>query len=83
MLTLLPGSSFGGIVFPIMLNQLIFHSSIGLAWSIRITAFVVLGLLIIANLLMSDRPEFTRRSRPKPNYKAMLTDLPFILIAIG
>lgn len=42
------GSSLGGIVLPILLNQLLHHSTLGFQWTVRVTGFLVLGLLIIA-----------------------------------
>ncbi|KAK0186904.1 major facilitator superfamily domain-containing protein [Armillaria mellea] len=48
------GSSIGGLVHPIMLNQF-FHGPIGFRWGVRISAFFNLGLLILANALMTTR----------------------------
>ncbi|KAK0469772.1 MFS general substrate transporter [Desarmillaria tabescens] len=48
------GSSIGGLVHPIMLNRF-FHGSIGFRWGVRISAFFNLGLLILANALMTTR----------------------------
>lgn len=77
------GSSVGGIVYPIMLNHL-FHGSAGFAWGVRAQAFLTLGLLIPANLLMRPPP---RRAPspdlPKARLIAMLTDVPYILTIIG
>jgi MFS family permease len=42
------GSSIGGVVLPIMLTRLI--RDVGFGWSMRISGFLMLGLLIIANL---------------------------------
>ncbi|KAJ4408425.1 hypothetical protein N0V82_009690 [Gnomoniopsis sp. IMI 355080] len=42
------GSSLGGIVFPIMVTRLI--SEVGFPWTMRICGFVILALLVIANL---------------------------------
>ncbi|KAI0311458.1 MFS general substrate transporter [Amylostereum chailletii] len=72
------GSSIGGIFLPIMLNQL-FAGSTGFAWGVRASAFLVLGLLIIANLLMSDRRDISKSSLPKPNIKALFTDVPYMV----
>ncbi|KZT52001.1 MFS general substrate transporter [Calocera cornea HHB12733] len=47
------GSSVGGIVFPIMLNNILQRSSF--AWTVRAAGFLVLGCLVAANLLMSTR----------------------------
>ncbi|KXN80861.1 Riboflavin transporter MCH5 [Leucoagaricus sp. SymC.cos] len=49
------GSSLGRIVFPIMLNQL-FKGSAGFQWGVHASAFIVLGMLIFANLLMKAKP---------------------------
>ena len=42
------GSSLGGIIFPVMLNRLIYHSTIGFGWAVRIVGFLVLVLCLIA-----------------------------------
>jgi MFS family permease len=47
------GSSVGGVVFPIMLQQL-FHI-VGFGWAVRISAFVCLACGIIATALVSSR----------------------------
>ncbi|KAL5351642.1 hypothetical protein ACLOAV_003502 [Pseudogymnoascus australis] len=47
------GSSLGGIVFPILLSRLL--PTVGFGWSLRIPGFVVLALLIIANLMVCSR----------------------------
>ncbi|KUL84253.1 hypothetical protein ZTR_06960 [Talaromyces verruculosus] len=47
------GSSIGGIIFPIMVQKLIVQ--VGYGWSMRIAAFMILGLLTIANLTIKSR----------------------------
>ncbi|THH06902.1 hypothetical protein EW146_g9475, partial [Bondarzewia mesenterica] len=74
------GSSVGGIIFPIMLNQL-FQSSAGFKWGVRASAFVVLSLLVPANILMSANPP--PGERPKPNMRQILTDVPYMLSTLG
>ncbi|KAJ8515855.1 hypothetical protein ONZ45_g6789 [Pleurotus djamor] len=74
------GSSIGGIIFPIMLNQL-FKSSAGFAWGVRASAFLCLGLLIIANFLISDNPSIKEHGE-KPSLKAIFSDVPFISLFI-
>ncbi|KAI2627783.1 major facilitator superfamily domain-containing protein [Hypoxylon sp. NC1633] len=72
------GSSIGGVIFPIMLINLI--PKIGFGWSVRSCAFLILGLLIFANL--------TVRSRFSPNKKPFvakafllpLAERPFALL---
>ncbi|KAJ9142398.1 MFS general substrate transporter [Pleurostoma richardsiae] len=50
------GSSIGGVIFPIVVSRLI--NSVGYGWAMRISAFLILALLAIAN--------FTVRSRLPP-----------------
>ncbi|KAI0628578.1 MFS general substrate transporter [Trametes polyzona] len=53
------GSSVGGTIFPIILRNLIQHYSF--QWTLRITGFIITGLLIILNLTIA------RRLPPKPH----------------
>jgi len=76
------GSSIGGIIFPIMLNHLIKQAP-GFGWAVRYSTFVVLGLLVFANLLMSDRPAVRAQDKPKPNIREILTDVPYLLCILG
>lgn len=46
------GAPVGGIVFPIMLNNLISHPEIGFATGVRASAALVAGLMFIANTIM-------------------------------
>ncbi|KAB5583438.1 major facilitator superfamily transporter [Coniochaeta sp. 2T2.1] len=57
------GSSLGGIIFPIMITRLI--RQVGYGWAMRSGAFMILGLLIIANLTVTSRtpPRRTALSR--------------------
>ncbi|KAF8882584.1 MFS general substrate transporter [Infundibulicybe gibba] len=72
------GSSLGGIIFPIMLNKL-FKSSIGFQWGVRASAFIVLGMLFFANLLMTAKPRAKAAERPKVDLKAIMTDKPYLI----
>ncbi|KAF8250049.1 MFS general substrate transporter [Wilcoxina mikolae CBS 423.85] len=47
------GSSLGGVIFPIMIRRLIVH--VGFGWSMRITAFLILAMMVIANLTLVSR----------------------------
>jgi MFS family permease len=47
------GSSLGGVIFPIMVSKLI--PQIGYPWTMRAAAFVILGMLVIANLTVKSR----------------------------
>lgn len=47
------GSSVGGVVFPIMIQRLI--PVVGFGWAMRAAAFLILGLLLVANLTVRSR----------------------------
>jgi MFS family permease len=47
------GSSFGGVCFPIMLKRL--FDSVGFGWGVRAAAFLILGCMIVANILVRSR----------------------------
>ncbi|KAM0358931.1 hypothetical protein HYE67_011281 [Fusarium culmorum] len=59
------GSSIGGIIFPIMVTRLI--KLVGFGWSMRICAFMIMFLLIIANLTVKcftpPRPQKVSRAQ--------------------
>ncbi|KAG2358400.1 major facilitator superfamily domain-containing protein [Suillus spraguei] len=80
----LSGSSLGAVIYSIMLNNL-FNGSAGFGWGVRAAAFIDLGLLGIANLVMKTRLP-SRRQRPdaKPvDMKAILSDFGYWLCVIG
>jgi MFS family permease len=47
------GSSLGGVIFPIMVSKLI--PKIGYPWTMRAAAFMILGMLSVANLTVKSR----------------------------
>lgn len=67
-----------------MLNQL-FHGSAGFAWGVRASGFLTLGMLLIAICTMRTRlpPAKERPDRVKPNFKSILTDVPYMLALVG
>ena len=77
----LTGSSFGGIIHPIMHNQL-FHGKTGFAWGVRASAFLILGLLVIANCIMTTRLP-PKREGPKPNFGAIFRDVPYMIASFA
>ncbi|KAL4866280.1 hypothetical protein BDV12DRAFT_210629 [Aspergillus spectabilis] len=42
------GSSIGGVIHPIALNQMLTQTNLGFAWSVRIEAFLILSVLCIS-----------------------------------
>ncbi|KAK1999418.1 major facilitator superfamily transporter [Colletotrichum falcatum] len=82
------GSSIGGIVFPIMVTRLI--KSVGFPWAMRTCAFMILGLLVIANLTVRafhpPRPQkFSRGQivRPLREFEFMCLTIGFFLFTYG
>ncbi|KAF2202891.1 MFS general substrate transporter [Delitschia confertaspora ATCC 74209] len=53
------GSGLGGIIFPIMVSHLI--PEVGYAWTMRISGFLILGLLTVALLTVRSRLPPRRR----------------------
>ncbi len=57
------GSSIGGVIFPVMVQKLI--PQVGFGWTMRICAFMVLGLMILGNLTLKSRlPPMAKVSAP-------------------
>ncbi|PSR93680.1 putative monocarboxylate transporter [Coniella lustricola] len=75
------GSSVGGIIFPILVSRLI--TEIGFPWAMRTCGFLVLFLLIIANLTVKA----LHQPKPHPVTAAQLAkplkEVDFLLIMLG
>ncbi|KAI0048032.1 MFS general substrate transporter [Auriscalpium vulgare] len=78
------GLPAGGMFFPIMLNQLL-QNGVSYAWSVRASAFLALGMLLAANMLMTSypRPPPTKSQQQPAGMKELLTDAPYMFVAIG
>ncbi|GIJ92429.1 hypothetical protein Asppvi_011411 [Aspergillus pseudoviridinutans] len=75
------GSSLGGVVFPIMINKLL--PEIGFAWTMRTSAFIILGLLAVANVTVRTRlPPNPKPGSPK-DLVMPFTEPLFCLTAMG
>ncbi|KAF2844312.1 MFS general substrate transporter [Plenodomus tracheiphilus IPT5] len=76
------GSSTGGVIFPIMINKLI--PRVGFGWSMRIAAFMILGLLVIANLTVKSRtPPHPQPAITLTEFFSPLTERTYLLTALG
>jgi len=49
------GSSLGGIIFPIALSKMLYNSSLGFGWTVRILGFLMLALLLPSCFLIRAR----------------------------
>ncbi|RDL39946.1 MFS general substrate transporter [Venustampulla echinocandica] len=75
--------SIGGIIFPLMLQQL--FPAIGFAWATRCVGFILVFLLVIANILVQSRlPRKKIGSFKKicPDL-TVFKDIPFTLVTVG
>lgn len=75
------GSSLGGVILPIAVQRLI--PQIGYGWAMRVSAFIILALLIVANFTIKSRIPPT----PKPfailDFVRPLKELPYALVTFG
>ncbi|OJJ53835.1 hypothetical protein ASPSYDRAFT_1163183 [Aspergillus sydowii CBS 593.65] len=75
------GGSVGGIIFPIMVGRLI--DEINFGWAMRISAFLILSLLIIATATVKTRnPPMSKRAT-KDQIIQSLTEMGFVAVMIG
>ncbi|KAI2690119.1 hypothetical protein DTO012A7_3893 [Penicillium roqueforti] len=75
------GSSLGGVVFPSMLSRLL--PSIGFGWSLRISGFIILTLLVTANLTVRSRTRNVPRPVKLNDYTSPFSELPFVLLVLA
>ncbi|KAJ5259491.1 MFS transporter asaE [Penicillium angulare] len=71
------GSSLGGVIFPIMVSQLI--PQVGFGWAMRICAFLILFMLGIANLTLKSRLPHVKKPFKIWNFFKPLTDIKFVV----
>jgi hypothetical protein len=70
------GASFGGVIWPIVLNQLSKRTSF--ENTVRVTGAISGVLLIVANLVMKTKTHPTGTTVLKPKLKVILTDWAFM-----
>jgi hypothetical protein len=77
-------------VFPVLLNKLFQNPKVGFAWGVRVAAFIILVLLVIANLVLKTRlPSAKEREamgmpkRRKIEVGPILRDVPYMLATFG
>lgn len=69
------GSSLGGVIFPILINKIL--PKVGFGWSMRIAGFMILGLLLVANLTIRARTPPSKRVGGIGDYLEPFKDLAF------
>lgn len=82
------GSPIGGIIYPVVLTNLINNPRVGFAWAQRTCGFISLFLLLIAAAAIRPRPGMTRKSSlvipgafKKPEYSLQVAGL--FLVVLG
>ena len=75
------GSSLGGVIFPIMVDRLV--GDVGFPWAMRISAFLMLGLLVYANLTVKSRLPPTPRPWSAREFLDPFRELPYCLVVIA
>lgn len=75
------GSSLGGVVLPIMVTKLIPQVSFG--WAMRAVAFIILGLLVVANATIKSRLTHTKKPFHMMEFVTPLREPPFLLLALA
>lgn len=75
------GSSLGGVIYPIMVTKLI--PEIGFPWTMRAAAFMILGMLVIANLTVKSRLPPLPREFHIMEFIRPLKEPAFALICLG
>ncbi|KAL0938126.1 MFS monocarboxylate [Colletotrichum truncatum] len=58
------GSSLGGVIWPIMLEQLLNHRQVSFGWTMRAVAFAMIPLLAIACFTVVDAPPIKSPTSP-------------------
>ena len=75
------GSSLGGVILPIMVARLV--PKVGFGWTMRICAFLILGLLIVSNLTVKSRIPPHPRPVKIMDFISPLREPPFFLLSVG
>ncbi|KAI0048636.1 MFS general substrate transporter [Auriscalpium vulgare] len=76
------GMFVGGTFFPIMLTQLL-HNGVSFAWSVRASALVVLGMLLVANACMWQSYPRASLGDKRTSIRELVTDTPYMAAVIG
>jgi MFS family permease len=75
------GSSLGSVIFPIMVTHLI--PGVGFPWTMRICAFLILSLLVIANVTISSFLVHVPRPFSILQYLRPMKEVNFLIMSIS
>ena len=75
------GAAVGGLVYPVLINRLIFHNNFGFPWTLRIMAFIMLATYLPCLIWMRPRlPPFPLTSWVD---RSAFKDVPFLLFSLS
>lgn len=75
------GSSLGGVILPIMVDHVIARS--GFPWAMRSVAFLLLGLMVYANLTVRSRLPPSPKPWSLMEFARPLQELPYLLVVMA
>lgn len=75
------GSGLGGVIFPIIVEQLI--PKVGFEWAMRTCAFLILGMCIIACLTVKSRIPPTPKPFSIVTFVSPFKELPYVMIVLS
>lgn len=75
------GSSLGGVILPIMVQELI--PKVGYGWAMRACAFLILGLCVIANATVKSRLPPKPKAVHPVDFVKPFKELPFFFTAFA
>ena len=75
------GSSLGGVIFPILVQNLIIK--VGFPWTMRVSAFLILGLLIFATFSVRSRIPPVPRPFTMMDFIKPFGEVPFATVSIA
>lgn len=77
------GSSLGGVIYPVMIDRLIQNPSTGYPWVMRIAAFLILALQIVAILTLRPRTAPAPKKTPGATLAAPFKEFPCVVMLVG
>ncbi|KAK9799995.1 putative Major facilitator superfamily domain-containing protein [Seiridium cardinale] len=75
------GAAVGGLVYPVLINQLIFHDGFGFPWSMRVMGFIMLATYLPCLILFKPRLP-PRKTGPWIDASAF-RELPFVFFTLS
>ncbi|CZT21690.1 related to monocarboxylate transporter 2 [Ramularia collo-cygni] len=74
------GSSLGGVIFPLMVNNLL--PQVGFGWTMRICAFLILALWIVTLMTITSNMNHVRKDFQISNYLRPFTEPTYLILLV-